>query len=125
MVLKESRQIESLTIWESSVEHYAWNWLLVEAEAACVRQNASPDVWRDLRHFTSYFGFTELDTGDLQQLLTFNRVIGLRSADAAHLYCFERISQTVDEIHLATFDQEMLAAARKLALPIHPLCLEL
>jgi hypothetical protein len=124
LVLREQRQEDTLSIWESSRNHFAWSWLKVEAEAACVRQKATPDQWMELRSFTDYMGYADILPSEMDALLHFNRVIGLRSADAAHLFCFSKLIDSVRGLFLASFDQEMLSVAQRLGYPIHPHCLK-
>ena len=124
LVLKEPNQSRTLAIWESSEEHVAWSWFRVEAEAACVRQRVTSEQWKELRSFVNLLGYIDILPTELDSLLTFNRTIGLRSADAGHLFCFMKLFGSLDDMVLATYDKEMIEAAQKLALPLHPLCLE-
>jgi len=44
--------------------------------------------------------------------------LGLRAADAAHLFLFDRLVIRLPELRLLTFDKEMAQAAHSLALPL-------
>lgn len=110
-------------MWESSKSHYAWSWLKLEAEAACVRQNVTSEQWLELREFTDYIGYIDISPEEVDDLLRFNRVLGLRAADAAHLFCFSKLAASFQGLHLVSFDKEILSVAQKLRYSIHPVCL--
>ena len=48
----------------------------------------------------------------------FNRPLGLRAPDAAHLYVFSKASGVDPAMQLVTFDQEMQSAALTCSLPV-------
>jgi len=124
MVLSEPSEKISERIWNSGHAHIAWDWLRVEAESACVRRKARHLDWSNYRKLISEFTFVSLNPEEHEHLLMFNRSLGLRSADAGHLFLASLFFRDHFDSFLVTFDKEMIEAAQKLALPLHPLCLE-
>jgi hypothetical protein len=51
-----------------------------------------------------------------------NRSLKLRAADAGHVFVFDRLVESIPDLTMVTFDQEMLQALDQLALPVHPCC---
>ncbi len=49
----------------------------------------------------------------LEHLKVFNRGVGLRAANAGHLYVMERCAANISELVLVCFDAEMVRAAEK------------
>lgn len=124
LVLKEPMQEVSEEIWGKDQRHVAWNWLQVEAEAACHRQKVSPSQWDELHALFGDLGFLKLGDNDLPELLEFNRSAQLRSADAGHVFCFHRYLSISPDCVLVTYDKEMFLAAARMGVPVHPLCLD-
>lgn len=56
----------------------------------------------------------------MKPLREFNRGIGLRAADAGHLYAMEQCQAGIPQLQLITFDQEMRRAAIHRGLPCLP-----
>ena len=90
----------------------------MEAEAALVRQKADADAWAEWSRVARSLTLVELDSRDHGALRAFNRGLGLRAADAGHLFLFDRLGRELDGLQLATFDREMTEAAKELAMPI-------
>jgi hypothetical protein len=93
---------------------YAWDWLKVEAECVLARRRAAPTQWAALAALLAPFRFNPVVAGDLPAICVKNREWRLRAADAGHLYCFMRIASVIPGVQLVTFDDEMLAVARRL-----------
>lgn len=104
--------------WAEISEAWAWSWLVVEAEAALVRQKVDADAWAEWSRVSRSLTLVELNPRDHGALRAFNRGLGLRAADAGHLYLFDRVSREVDGLQLITFDREMREAAKALAMPV-------
>jgi hypothetical protein len=51
-------------------------------------------------------------------LRVFNRSLGLRAADAGHLYVFDQALRALPDLRLFTFDREMREAAQRLSYPV-------
>jgi uncharacterized protein with PIN domain len=63
----------------------AWSWMRVEAEAALLRRRAGAEHWRELNKLLSVFLWLEMRPAEESALCLFNRPLGLRASDAAHL----------------------------------------
>lgn len=120
LVLTESHSEAIRGAWPDFGERWAWSWVAVEAEAALVRQKADADAWAEWARVARSLTLIELNPRDHGALRAFNRGIGLRAADAGHLFLFDRLARELDGLHLLTFDREMGRAARKLAMPVYP-----
>jgi predicted nucleic acid-binding protein len=118
LLLDESRSRDAGRIWERTTRAWAWNWLLVETDAALGRRRASPRTWSDWRRLEGAFSWIEPGPGFAAETRAFNRAISLRAADAGHLLIFERLARSEPGLRLATFDSEMLTAARALGYPM-------
>lgn len=97
---------------------WAWRWAEVEAEAALVRRKASPLTWRNWRILKGEIRWLESSKEISQDICRFNREIGLRAADAGHLFIFERTAAVMEDLTLVTFDKEMTKAAHELGFTI-------
>jgi predicted nucleic acid-binding protein len=117
LVLAEKHSEAVRRVWLDITERWAWSWLVVEAEAALVRQRADADAWAEWPRVLRSLNLVELNPRDHGALLAFNRGLGLRAADAGHLFLFDRLSREVDGLQMLTFDREMSQAAKKLAMP--------
>ncbi len=121
LLLNETRSKAALRCWAECEQAWAWNWLLIETEAALVRQGADPTAWAAWRQISNGFTLCELNASRLSELRAMNRTMGLRAADAAHLFLFDRLACRIPGLALLTFDKEMAQAAEALALPLHPM----
>ncbi len=119
LVLAETHSEAVRSAWPDITERWAWSWLVVEAEAALVRQRADADAWAEWSRVARSLNLVELNPRDHDALRAFNRGLGLRAADAGHLFLFDRLSREVDGLQLVTFDREMSQAAKDLAMPVH------
>ncbi|MFP4165998.1 MAG: hypothetical protein ACLFUF_02400 [Opitutales bacterium] len=120
LLLTEARSDQMLEHWAACNEAWAWSWLPVETEAALVRQRADATAWTSWRRISNAFTLCELASTRLPELRAFNRTLGLRAADAAHLFLFNHLVTQLPSLCLLTLDTEMAQAARTLALPLHP-----
>ncbi|NBB78212.1 MAG: PIN domain-containing protein [Verrucomicrobia bacterium] len=120
LLLAEERSEVAIEYWREQKEAWAWDWLLIETEAALIRQKADSTAWAAWRNIANNFTCCELSSSRLAELRAFNRRLGLRAADAAHLFLFDRLVNRLPELRLLTFDREMARAAQNLALPLHP-----
>jgi uncharacterized protein with PIN domain len=120
LLLKETHSELSGTLWDESDEAWCWRWLTLETEAALTRQRADVDAWRNWRSLEPQFSITDFDTDQSAALRAFNRSIGLRAMDAAHLFVFDRLLSSLSDLLLVSFDREMIRAAHALGLPVYP-----
>ena len=97
---------------------FAWAWLKVEAESALGRRGATALQWAELAKQLAALRFEHIPQEELSRLCSQNREWRLRAADAGHLFCFTRVAAVIPDVQLVTFDDEMLAVARRLALPL-------
>lgn len=95
---------------------YAWNWMRVETEAALVRRRADAATWRNWRSLQRCFMWLGLPESATGEVSAFNRELGLRAADAGHLFVFEKATAAIQDLRLVTLDKEMAAAAIALEL---------
>jgi len=121
LVLQEVYAADIRLHWPDFTERWAWSWILVEAEAALIRQKADATAWREWSRIARSLTLVELGQQDQHALRAFNRGIGLRAADAAHLFTFDRLSRQLDDLQLVTFDREMSQAALETGMALHPL----
>lgn len=119
LLLDEERSIAAHAIWAACEEAWAWDWLTIETEAALVRQKADRDAWAAWRQVSCALTLCEFTSERIAQLRAFNRSLGLRAADAAHLFLFDQLAIRLPDLQLLTFDKEMAQAAQTLALPLH------
>lgn len=97
---------------------WAWRWAKVETEAALVRRKANPLTWRNWRILENEIHWLDSSDGFIPELCLFNRELGLRAADAGHLFIFERSATAIENLMLVTFDREMSEAAHALKLSV-------
>lgn len=116
LVLTETHSEVIRSSWPDFTERWAWNWLIIEAEAALVRQKADADAWEEWSRVARSLNLIELNPQDHAALRAFNRGLGLRAADAGHLFLFDRLAWEIDGLQLVTFDREMREAAGNLAM---------
>lgn len=122
LMVEEDRSSLAREIWSEASESHAWDWILVEVDAALIRRRADQDMWQDWRNVQAGLRLYALQSGDIRNLRLLNRSIGLRAADAGHLFLFHTLVQRYFDFELITFDREMAAAGRRLGLPLHPAC---
>ncbi|NBD38458.1 MAG: PIN domain-containing protein [Verrucomicrobia bacterium] len=115
LLLEEDGSAEAVKLWERTTSAWAWEWAQVECEAALGRRKAGPAAWADWRALARHFRFLEL-SGGLAALCECNRFLGLRAADAGHVFVADRLVRVRPDCRLATFDEEMRAAAGSLGL---------
>jgi len=119
------REEASQRMWEvkkGAGSLWAWSWLQVETEAALARRGATSGAWRTWNQLRGEITWVSLESSELPTLCALNRAIGLRAADAGHLFVFERLFSVVSELELLTLDKEMAEAARGIGLPVHAAC---
>ena len=122
LLLPERKSPLAQDIWEESQHVFAWDWLSVEVDAALTRRRGDPDAWRTWSHVESRFDFAGFENHDLDFLRSINRGLGLRAADAGHVYFFEKLSVRFSDLLMVTFDREMADAVEALGLPLHMAC---
>ncbi len=120
LLLEESMSAAMHRSWPDFSQRWAWDWILVEAEAALIRQKADAVVWRQWGKIAQSLTLVELPSEERNALRAFNRSMGLRAADAGHLFLFDRLSRHIDALSLVTFDREMIRAAVDLQMALHP-----
>jgi hypothetical protein len=54
----------------------------------------------------------------IEPLKTFNRGVGLRAADAGHLFVMEHCAACLEDLVLVTFDSEMTMSAQRRGLAL-------
>ena len=111
LILREPHSEAARAAWDSAEECFAWKWLRVEAEAALVRRKASAQAWHLWRTIEGSMCWVEPEADWIESLRTFNRGVGLRAADAGHLFVMERCAAGLENLVLVTFDSEMTKAA--------------
>ena len=114
LLLEEPMSTASQRALQSTERLFAWNWMRVEVEAGLIRRKAKAEVWSEWRSLSARVFWLELGSGQFEPLCSFNRCLGLRAADAAHLFVYERGSHALPELALVTFDREMEQAAAAL-----------
>jgi predicted nucleic acid-binding protein len=117
-IIQEGHSADALAARSQSTVLYAWNWLQVEAEYALLRRRQEEAAWQDWGRIKIQLQWKTIEPNAYDDLLVLNRNLGLRSADAGHLYIFHLLSQQIPDLTLVSFDDEMIAAARKLKLRI-------
>lgn len=120
LILKEPHSEAAGKFWMQTSRRLGWQWLRVEVEAALVRRAAPPDAWSRWYLIESAMDWVEPEAGWLEHLRAFNRGVGLRSADAGHLYLMERCLRGAPGLRLVTFDHELRRAAAKRGLAVEP-----
>jgi predicted nucleic acid-binding protein len=118
LVLKEAHSNAARETWSECDQAWAWDWMTVEAEAALTRRKANATAWQSWRVLSGQFNLVSLDPSSLEALCAFNRSLGLRAADAGHLFVHDRLLRTLPEAQLFTFDREQITSAQRLGLPI-------
>ncbi len=111
LIFREPHSAKATKAWEESEFRLGWHWLRVEAEAALVRRKGGADAWNLWRTIEASLHWTEPDGDWLGHLKAFNRGVGLRAADAGHLYVMESCARALPDLVLITFDLEMAQAA--------------
>lgn len=116
LLLQEPHTQAALEVWSQSSQCYAWLWLEVETEAALQRRAAPASAWKNWERIRSSINFLTFPDSEIPALRFLNRSLGLRAADAGHLFVMEKLSRVEPIIRLACFDIEMLKSASTLQL---------
>lgn len=116
LLIKEPHSHLALEAWKNTESLWAWRWMQLETEAALHRRNASAKIWNQWRSLAQIVHWLELKPEMWPQLLAFNRALGLRAADAAHLFICDHVSNRISNLALVTFDKEMNSAAQRIGL---------
>lgn len=122
LLLEEANSRLVRELWSNTREAHAWDWVLVEVDAALIRRKAGSLIWQDWKKIQLELRMYSIQNEDLRNLRTLNRGMGLRAADAGHLFLYYSLVQRFFELELITFDREMIEAASRLRLPLHPAC---
>ncbi|MGA0333145.1 MAG: hypothetical protein ACO3N7_03960 [Kiritimatiellia bacterium] len=120
LLLKEDASERMWNTKLKATEIWAWRWMQIETEAALSRRQASSECWRNWYLLKPEVKWVDLDRQELDTLCSFNRALKLRSADAGHLFVFDRLFSELPELFLLSLDKEMTVAAKELNLPLHP-----
>jgi len=119
LLLSEPHSDKAGIAWAEATEtRLAWRWLKVETEAALTRRRAGAKIWQEWDRIESELNWVELPDSEIESLCRFNRGLGLRGADAGHLFVADRLSRTFDRLALSSFDKEMRAGAGDLGLKL-------
>ena len=118
LILQEPHSKAAVSAWKHVTQAWAWQWMRVEAEAALIRRKAGPEAWRRWRALSSRIEWLSFDESLFDQVCTFNRSLGLRAADASHLFVCDRALRAVPSLTLLTFDSEMRDAAQRIGVPV-------
>lgn len=124
LMLPEKKSSVADCIWKEGKDIWAWDWLQVEVDAALIRRKGDASAWRTWRKIESMFDWSVMEQKDTGILRLMNRSLGLRAADAGHVYMFDRLSLELPGLLLVSFDREMVTAAQQLGLPVHPACIQ-
>ena len=111
LIFQEPHTEKARRVWQDSSLRIGWQWLRVEAEAAIHRRRGDAEAWTLWKTIERSMHWIEPDEDWLQPLKSFNRGIGLRAADAGHLFLMESCSNQIPDLALATYDKEMHQAA--------------
>jgi predicted nucleic acid-binding protein len=118
LVFAEPHSPEAERARAATSRAFAWPWMQVEAEAALLRRNATPAHWENLARLMSAFVWLDMEPHDLFALRQFNRPLGLRAADAGHLFVYSRAYAAIPKLEFVTFDEELRIAVIRCALPV-------
>jgi len=97
---------------KATTQYYAWHWLHVEAHCAIDRRGGGTAAHAKLALWIADVKWLDVPSADYPALLTLNQRHRLRSADAGHLYCFQRAAHVLPDLQLVSFDTELTTAAR-------------
>ena len=118
ILFKEDRSPLATEAWDQSDADYAWRWLKVEAMSGLARREANSDQWTELHQKLATMYFLDLPSEEIERICTINRNWKLRSADAGHLYCFQRTSLIIPDLQFVCFDEEMILVVQHLSLKL-------
>lgn len=79
LVLTETHSEAMRCAWPNFTERWAWSWLVVEAEAALVRQKADADAWAEWSRVARSLTLVELNPRDHSALRAFNCGLRMRA----------------------------------------------
>jgi uncharacterized protein len=122
LIMEEPHSASAIEIWQDSEAYWAWDWVHVEGEAALTRQSRTPEIWKQWLFISQQIHCVSLQPHQHASLRMMNRGLGLRAADAGHVYVFDRLLEVLPDLMMVSFDQEMLDALDQLGLPVHPGC---
>ena len=117
LLIQESGSSRACAFWSRTETAWAWEWARVETEAALTRRRVGPDVWGQWRSLAGHISFLKLEES-VAAICDVNRLLGLRAADAGHVFVAERLFRYQPELTLVTFDAEMQVAAERLGLRV-------
>jgi uncharacterized protein with PIN domain len=120
LLMRESATDAMQLVRKEVAETWAWAWMQVETEAALTRRRANPACWRNWLLLKTEVCWVDIAPDQYDVVCAFNRAIGLRAADAGHLFVFDRILSELPDLQLLTLDSEMATAAQSIGLPLHP-----
>jgi predicted nucleic acid-binding protein len=117
LLIEESGSARACELWSRTETAWAWEWGRVETEAALARRGVGPEAWAHWRRLAGAVSFLKLEE-PVSAVCDFNRLLGLRAADAGHVFVAERLFRVQPELILVTLDVEMRAAAGRLGLRV-------
>ena len=118
LLLREPHTAAAQAAWRKTARAWAWRWAALEAESALLRRKAPPEAWEAWARLCGALRLVELDDPQLDALRAFNRALGLRAADAAHLFVCQRAAEAIPGLRLVCHDAEMTRAARRIGLRV-------
>jgi predicted nucleic acid-binding protein len=118
MLITEPHSNRALRAYKAAERVWAWRWMQIEAEAALNRRRAQHESWQQWRILARHIQWLDLESGYHETLCAFNRSLGLRAADAGHLFIFDRAARAITSLKLVTFDDEMKVAANQLGMAV-------
>jgi len=118
LIIEESTSGRMWDVKMQAEEIWAWSWMQVETEATLVRRKAGPDAWRLWQVLKRDVNWVDLEPEFSTSLCMFNRALGLRAADAGHLFVYTRVFAQFPEVRFLCLDQELCAAAHRIAVPV-------
>ncbi len=118
LLIDESHTSRAGEIWSRCEEAWAWDWMVVEAEATLSRRRADAKAWQSWKALSSQFRLTSLASDRMEALCAFNRALALRAADAGHLFICDRLCGVLPDLEFVSFDGDLIAAAEQIGLSV-------
>lgn len=118
LLVEEVHTAAAQRAWQEADSIFAWEWMRVEAEAALLRRQLLGNTQAALNEICSAIHFVASPSGWTQELCRFNRPLRLRTEDAGHAYMMSICAESVPDLQMVTFDEEMKQAAALMSLPL-------
>jgi len=123
LLVEEDMSEIARSIWAGPEQAWVWDWALIEVDSALTRRDAGEKAWSKWNEIQAVLFLSRLEEKHLESLRLLNRSIGLRAAEAGHLFMFEKLTVKIPNLQLVSFDRELSNAARRLGLMLHAECL--